>query len=60
MAITTIYTYPLTGSQREFTVPFEYLARRFVVLTLIGQDRKELVLATDFRFISKTIVQTTV
>lgn len=60
MAITTIYTYPLTGSQREFTVPFEYLARRFVVLTLIGQDRKELVLATDFRFISKTVVQTTV
>ncbi len=60
MAITTIYTYPLNGTQREFNVPFEYLARRFVAITLIGQNRKELVLGTDFRFISKTIVQTTV
>lgn len=60
MAITTIYTYPLDGSQREFIIPFEYLARRFVVLTLIGTDRKELVLTTDYRFISKTAVQTTV
>lgn len=60
MAITTIYTYPLDGSQREFTIPFEYLARRFVVLTLIGTDRRELELTTDYRFISKTAVQTTV
>lgn len=60
MAITTIYTYPLNGSQREFTIPFEYLARRFVVLTLIGTDRNELELTTDYRFISKTTVQTNV
>lgn len=60
MAITTIYTYPLNGTQRDFTIPFEYLARRFVVLTLIGTDRKELVLTTDYRFTSKTNVQTNV
>lgn len=58
MAITTVYTYPLDGSSRSFNVPFEYLARRFVVLTLIGVDRKELKLIEDFRFVSKTVVQT--
>lgn len=60
MAITTIYTYPLNGTQREFNIPFEYLARRFVALTLVGTDRRELVLTADFRFVSKTIVQTNV
>ncbi len=57
MAITTIYTYPLNGTQRDFTIPFEYLARRFVVVTLIGSNRRELTLTADFRFISKTLVQ---
>lgn len=57
MAITTIYTYPLNGTQRDFTIPFEYLARRFVVVTLIGANRRELTLTADFRFISKTLVQ---
>lgn len=60
MAITTIYTYPLDSTQREFNVPFEYLARRFVVLTLIGTDRKELTLTTDYRFTTKSTVQTNV
>ena len=60
MAITTIYTYPLNGTQRDFTIPFEYLARRFVVLTLIGTDRRELTLTADFRFLTKTLVQTNV
>ncbi|WP_323114448.1 phage tail fiber protein [Pseudomonas guariconensis] len=58
MAITTVYTYPLDGSSRTFNIPFEYLARRFVVLTLLGIDRKELTLIEDYRFISKTAVQT--
>jgi len=59
MAITTVYTYPLDGTMKDFNVPFEYLARRFVALTLIGKDRKELVLGSDYRFTSKTSVQTT-
>lgn len=60
MAITTIYTYQLNGTQRDFNIPFEYLARRFVVLTLIGTNRKELVLTSDYRFVSQTVVSTNV
>ena len=60
MAITTIYTYPLDGTQRDFNIPFEYLARRFVALTLIGTDRRELTLTAEYRFTSKTSVQTNV
>lgn len=59
MAVTTVYTYDLNGSKKDFDVPFEYLARRFVQVTLIGQDRKTLTLSSEFRFISKTIIQTT-
>ncbi|AWD92522.1 tail fiber protein [Pectobacterium phage Jarilo] len=55
--IKTILTYPLTG-QSEFLIPFEYLARKFVVVTLIGVDRKELVLGTDYRFATKTTIVT--
>lgn len=58
MAVTTVYTYDLNGSKKDFDVPFEYLARRFVQVTLIGQDRKPLDLASDFRFIGKTSIQT--
>jgi hypothetical protein len=60
MAITTIYTYPLDGTQKDFNIPFEYLARRFVVLALIGTNRRELTLIADYRFTSKTTVQTNV
>ncbi|QGF19782.1 tail spike protein [Pectobacterium phage MA1A] len=56
--IKTIVTYNLDGS-RDFAVPFEYLARKFVKVTLIGQDRKELDITTDFRFSTKTTVTTT-
>lgn len=58
-AIKTVYTYNLDGSQREFDVPFEYLARKFVRVTLIGVDRKVLVLNTDYRFSTKTKITTT-
>lgn len=59
MAITTVYTYPLNGSQQDFSVPFEYLARRFVSVTLIGTaGRRKLVLTTDFRFTSSTNIRT--
>lgn len=59
MAITTVYTYPLNGSQQDFSVPFEYLARRFVSVTLIGvAGRRKLVLTTDYRFTSSTNIRT--
>ena len=57
LIIRTVLTYPLDGST-EFIIPFEYLARKFVTVTLIGQDRKELVLNQDFRFVEKTKIQT--
>lgn len=57
--ITTVYTYPLDSSRTEFPIPFEYLARRFVSITLIGADRKKLVLGSEYRFISSTLIKTT-
>ena len=57
LRIRTVLTYPLDGST-EFIIPFEYLARKFVTVALIGQDRKELVLNQDFRFVEKTKIQT--
>lgn len=55
----TVYVYDLDGSNRTFPVNFEYLTRRFVQVTLIGQDRKLLVLNQDYRFTGKTSIQTT-
>lgn len=57
--ISTVRTYPLTGSVKDFTVTFEYLARKFIQVTLIGKDRKELVLNQDYRFTSKNQITTT-
>lgn len=56
----TVITYPLEGTNRDFLIPFEYLARKFVQVTLIGQDRKLLILNTDYRFTQRTIVTLTV
>lgn len=58
-AIKTVYTYNLDGTKKDFNVPFEYLARKFVRVTLIGKDRKILVLNQDYRFASKTTITTT-
>lgn len=55
----TVKTYPLAGTNRDFEIPFEYLARKFVVVTLIGTDRKELVLNVDYRFTQRTIITLT-
>lgn len=55
----TVKTYPLDGTTRDFEIPFEYLARKFVVVTLIGQDRKQLVLNIDYRFTQRTIITLT-
>lgn len=56
--IRTVMTYPLNGAV-NFTITFEYLARKFIQVTLIGKDRKELVLNQDYRFTSKTQITTT-
>ncbi|WYW04390.1 tail fiber protein [Pseudomonas phage vB_PpuP-Kurepalu-2] len=55
----TVRTYPINSVARDFTIPFEYLARKFVVVTLIGATRRELVLNTDYRFSTGTIITTT-
>lgn len=57
--IKTVMTYPLDGSTTDFNIPFEYLARKFVRVTLIGVDRKELTLNQDYRFATKTTISTT-
>lgn len=58
LKLRTVMTYPLTGAV-DFAITFEYLARKFVTVTLIGKDRKELVLNQDFRFTTKTQITTT-
>lgn len=58
-AIKTVLTYPLDGSNRDFNIPFEYLARKFVVVTLIGVDRKVLTINTDYRFATRTTISLT-
>lgn len=55
----TVRTYDLNGTARDFTIPFEYLARKFVVVTLIGATRRELVLNTEFRFTGASLITTT-
>lgn len=47
----TIFTYAVSGLG-PYTIAFDYLARKFVQVTLIGPDRKQLVLNTDYRFTS--------
>lgn len=55
----TVRTYPINSVARDFTIPFEYLARKFVVVTLIGATRRELILNTDYRFTTATMITTT-
>lgn len=59
LVIRTVMTYPLNGSTVDFAVTFEYLARKFVTVTLLGTDRKELVLNQDYRFTSKNQITLT-
>lgn len=56
----TVFNYSLAGGRTKFPVNFEYLARRFVTVTLVGETSLPLVLNVDFRFISKTEIETTV
>ena len=57
--IKTVLTYPINGSTRDFNIPFEYLARKFIVVTLLGKDRRVLTLNTDYRFATRTTISTT-
>lgn len=54
----TVRTYALNGTIKDFTIPFEYLTRKFVVVTLIGATRRELVLNTDYRFSTSNQITT--
>lgn len=56
----TVKTYNLNGSLKDFSVNFEYLARKFVVVTLLGATRKELVIGVDYRFTTPSQITTTV
>lgn len=58
--IKTVLTYNLDGATKDFNIPFEYLARKFVVVTLVGVNRKVLVLNQDYRFVTRTTISTTV
>ncbi|UAV89447.1 tail fiber protein [Pseudomonas phage JOR] len=55
----TVRTFTLDGAKKDFTIPFEYLARKFVVVTLIGATRRELILNTEYRFSTATTITTT-
>lgn len=59
----TLFTYPLDGSQ-EFPVAFDYLARKFVKVRLVPvvdtEDKLELVLGTDFRFVEPRKIVTAI
>ncbi|WP_289474950.1 phage tail fiber domain-containing protein, partial [Klebsiella pneumoniae] len=59
LKLRTVKTYPLDGSTVDFNITFEYLARKFVSVTLSSKDRKELILNQDFRFTTKTQITTT-
>ncbi|HHL2528210.1 TPA: phage tail fiber protein [Yersinia enterocolitica] len=56
--IKTVITYDLDNTTKIFTIPFEYLSRNFVVVTLIGQDRKILTNITDYTFSTSTQIIT--
>lgn len=55
----TVVTYDLNGSVREFDFAFDYLARGFVQVTLIGAERTQLQVGTDYTFVSASRIRTT-
>lgn len=54
----TVATWTLNGSATEFDVPFDYLSRTFVKVTLIGTTSLVLTLGTDYQFITPTRIRT--
>lgn len=56
----TVATYDLNGSTREFDFAFDYLARNFVKVYLIGTERIVLQVGTDYTFVSANRIRTNV
>lgn len=57
IVVQTVRTYALDGNTKDFIVPFEYLARKFVQVSLLGTaGRKQLVLNSEFRFSTRNQV----
>lgn len=56
----TVATYDLNGSTREFDFAFDYLARSFVKVSLIGTERVVLQVGTDYTFVSANRIRTNV
>ena len=54
--IKTVIQYP-TGST-EFDIPFDYLSRKFVRVSLVSDDNRRLLSnITEYRYVSKTRVK---
>lgn len=59
--VKTITNFPLNGSTREFDITFDYLARRFIKVSIVdGDTLQELAVGTDYRFVTKTKIRTTI
>lgn len=52
----TIVTYLLDSVTTEFDIPYQYLARRFVVVSLLSDsgEPRVLTMGSEYRFVSKT------
>lgn len=55
----TLVNYPLNGSNRRFTIQFDYLQRSFIQVSLFAANKEEqLTLGVDFNFINDTTIET--
>lgn len=55
----TLVNYPLNGSNRRFSIPFDYLQRSFIKVSLFAANKEEqLTLGVDFNFINDTTIET--
>ncbi|QHJ80095.1 MAG: hypothetical protein [Caudoviricetes sp.] len=55
----TLVNYPLNGSNRRFSIPFDYLQRSFIRVTLSAANKEEqLTLGVDFNFLNDTTIET--
>lgn len=55
----TVATYALNNSTRDFDVTFDYLSQTFVQVSLIGETAQVLTLGSDYTFLSPTVIRTT-
>lgn len=55
----TLVNYPLNGSNRRFNIPFDYLQRSFIRVSLFAANKEEqLTLGVDFNFVNDTTIET--